>query len=143
LLVLPVGGVALLLASVVRGLGRVRLLREGEPAKGRLVDKRPTSARVNKQPVVEYVFAFSTRQGVKAQTSVKTHQPAALLDSADEPLFYDPVNPSRAVLLGGLPGDPRVDDNGDFTAPASAFALLLWPALAVGALVLTFVLAWG
>ncbi len=50
--------------------------------------------------------------------------------------------PARAVLLGALPGDPRVDDDGTVfcDAPGSAFTLLVPPALFVGlnALILTF-----
>jgi hypothetical protein len=130
LLVLPTAALVLAAAGVAIGLRRGRLLREGEPAKGRLVGRETTTVRVNKVPVIRYTFAFTTRRGERATASVSTHEPGAILDDKEEPLFYDPAHPERAVLLGALPGDPRVDAHGGFDAHGSALPVLLLPVLA-------------
>lgn len=120
-------GLILAMSGIVSGLRNARLLREGEPAKGKLVGQRATGVRVNHKPVIEYTFSFRTRSGEERTTSVKTSHGRAILDDAEEPLFYDPHNPGRALLLGALPGDPRVDDDGNFTAPSSARLRLVIP----------------
>jgi hypothetical protein len=127
LFLLPLIGVVLLAVALVRGARRVHLLQNGEGARGTLTERRPTGARINKQPVIEYVFTFRTQQGREARATARTHDAGALLDSKQEPLLYDPLDPSRAVLLGSLPGDPRLDDAGRFTAPNASLWLLLWP----------------
>lgn len=129
--VFPLVGLALALGGVRRGLRHARLLREGEPAKGKLVGQRGTGVYVNKQPVIEYTFSFRTRSGEERTASVKTSEAGKILDEREEPLFYDPRDPDRTVLLGSLPGDPRVDDEGNFTAPGFVWLRLIMPVVVV------------
>lgn len=127
----PLAGLALVASGTRSGLRNARLLREGELAKGKLVRQRHTGAEVNEKPVIEYTFSFRTRRGEERTASVSTSEPRAVLDDAEEPLFYDPLDPAHAVLLGALPGDPRIDDAGNFTAPDTARLRLVVPAVAL------------
>jgi hypothetical protein len=52
-----------------------------------------------------------------------------LEDEPEEPLLYDPLLPSYAVMLDDLPGSPRIDDAGNIKckSPAAAILLLIIP----------------
>ena len=60
------------------------------------------------------------------QAIARTHEIAKLEDQAEEPLLYDPMRPAYAVMLDDLPGNPRINDNGNIQAgPASGTIMLL------------------
>ncbi len=50
-----------------------------------------------------------------------------------EPLLYDPGAPSRAVLLDELPGNPRIDENGQIRldSPAKTLLALIVPSVVI------------
>ncbi len=51
----------------------------------------------------------------------------------EEPLLYDPLLPSYAIMLDDLPGSPRIDQGGNIktATPAAAFLSLILPAVTI------------
>lgn len=128
---LPLVGLVMVAFAWARHLRGVALLRSGAPAQGKLVRTEPTGATVNDRPVLRYVFTFTDAAGRAHEVSANSHVSDFLVDQAREPVLYDRADPSRAVLLGGLPGDPRVADDGSVTCgDAARVVLLLLPPLA-------------
>jgi hypothetical protein len=124
----PLLGLVLALRGIPRGLRRIRLLRSGRPALGRLVDRRETNVTINDEPVIALTFEFTTEDGATARVVERTHRPQLLEDDAEEPLLYDPQWPERAALLDHLPGAPRVDSRGRLhvkLGPRTVLPLLL------------------
>ena len=115
-------------AGLRKGLTASRLLTIGEQAKGRLKSKVATSTQINRKPVYKLTFEFTTPDGRTHKAIGKTHKPELLEDEAEEPLLFDPIRPSYAVMLDALPGSPRIDESGNVKA-GSAAAALLWLAL--------------
>jgi hypothetical protein len=133
-IVFPLAGVGLLVATWFRGRKHLRLLVHGEIAPGRLVNKEETPYRVNKQPVYKLTFEFTDWRGEPQRVVVQTEQVARLEDEPYERLFYDPQQPSRAVLMDALPGNVRFGPDGELQ-PAGWWRgalTLLPPALTLG-----------
>ena len=122
-----------MISGIRRGLRASRLLRFGEQTTGRLKSKTATNTKVNNQRVYKLVFDFKGCDGATYEATAKTHRPEKLEDERDEPLLYDPMYPSRAVMLDALPGSPRIDQTGSMRAgsPLSVVACLLIPAAAL------------
>jgi hypothetical protein len=120
----PAVGLALALLGIVKGLRRARLLRVGRPAFGRLVDKQPTNVKINNRPVMKLVFEFKDEKGATHRAEARSHVPEKLEDDADEPLVYDPANPSQAQLLDELPGTVRIGAGGRIDGEHSLRGLL-------------------
>lgn len=123
----PLLGLVLALRGIPRGLRRIRLLRSGRPALGRLVDRRTTNVSINDEPVIALTFEFTTEDGLRARVVERTHRPQ-LLEDDEEPLLYDAQWPERAALLDHLPGAPRVDSRGRLhvkLGPRTVLPLLL------------------
>ncbi|HEY4641714.1 MAG TPA: DUF3592 domain-containing protein [Thermoanaerobaculia bacterium] len=123
-------GVCLIAVIVTmrNGMRRRHLLRDGMLTTGRLAEKRKTNVTVNKRVVYELIFEFEAYDGRQFTTSSKTNQPDRLEDQAEEPLIYDPLDPSRAYLLDSLPSRPQLDEVGNLRDPgagAAVFALLV------------------
>jgi hypothetical protein len=128
-------GLALLFGGVLAGRRNVRLLRIGEPARGRLIAREPTGTKINNQRVWKLTFAFVTADGRPAQAIARSHQLRELLDEAEEPLLYDPKSPARAAMLDAMPGNPRLDAQGNLVVTRGAFGPMVLPVIAI--------LAWG
>ncbi len=130
--VFPLLGFALTAYGLRAGRRAVRLLRDGELAQGRLVDKEATGARVNNQRVHKLTFEFTDADGSERRVVVRTHRTAALEDAVTEALVYDRAH-DDAVVLDALPGDPVLDRDGGFVArrPRRALAVLILPGLAL------------
>lgn len=126
--IFPAIGLALALASFWSGRKNVRLLVNGELAQGRLTDKSPTRTRVNNRTVFKMTFEFLDRNGQTRQAVAKTERPERLENNVFEPIFYDPQNPERVVLLDGLPGKQGFSEHGELMPAGfwqATFTLLL------------------
>ena len=124
----------IIIVAIARaGLRRCRLLREGLQTSGRLVRKRATNTQINGQRVYELTFEYETFDGRQLTTSTRTHLTERLLDEREEPLLYDPIDPSRACLLDSLSSRPALDEAGNVRGASSAAMLfaLLFPAFTV------------
>ncbi|TPW19896.1 MAG: hypothetical protein FD126_2226 [Elusimicrobia bacterium] len=111
MLVFPAIGLTMMSVGVRKGLRALRLLTHGIPAQGRFVCQEATNVRINDTPVMAMTFEFKTVDGRTARCMAKTHETRELQDDAEEPLVYDPEDPSRAVLLDELPGRPRITED--------------------------------
>ncbi len=129
----PAVGLAMVAGSARKGLKGLRLLREGHSAKGRLVGKEATNTKINEQVVYRMTFEFEAYDGRTYEAEARTHVPGVLEDEAEEPLLYDPADPSCAVMLDDLPGSPRIDEHGQIRCAAAplAFASVLIPAVSI------------
>lgn len=123
--IFPAIGLCLIIAGIRKGIKANHLLRYGEQTTGKLISKDRTGAEVNDQPVYKMTFEFAASDGSSCQVIAKTHRPEALEDEEQEPLLYDPSRPDYAVMMDNLPGNPRIDSNGEIRAGSSAAALLV------------------
>ncbi len=130
-LIFPIIGVVLLAGGVSLGIRGMRLLRMGYVAQGTLIGKEPTGTRINNQMVYKLTFDFADSNGMRYQTSAKTHVPYTLEDEVSERVLYDPRNPSYAVLFDNLPGRPEVDMLGRILpgSPLQSAMVLILPLL--------------
>ena len=136
-LVLPLGGLALVGRRCSAALRDLRLLRHGAETRGELIFKRPTGLSFHKTPVLALTFAYEV-DGKTYTTTVETMNAAALEDDAREAMLYDPHSPSRATTLDHLPGSPRITAGGELEArPGFVVHLLILPVLFVGLAVAT------
>lgn len=129
ILLFPAIGLTMITVGMRKGLTGLRLLTHGIPAQGRFAGQTGTNVRINDEPVLALTFEFKTVDGRTARCVAKTHEPHRLKDEAEEPLVYDPEDPSVAVLLDDLPGRPRIsDDSVVRSRDGMAWHLLLVPA---------------
>ncbi len=123
--VFPLIGLLFIIRGIRKGIKANRLLTLGEQTTGKLKSKERTNTKVNKKPVYKLTFEFKTPEGMTYETMVKTHETGKLEDEAEEPLLYDPMRPSYAVMLDDLPGNPRINDNGNIQAGSASGTIML------------------
>ena len=130
---LPLIGSCLIIAGLKKGVKANRLLTRGELTTGRLKSKVRTKTQVNDQYVYKLTFEFNTADGATAEAVAKTHNTEVLENETEEPLLYDPLLPSYAIMLDDLPGSPRIDQGGNIktATPAAAFLSLILPAVTI------------
>lgn len=125
-------GFGVLYFGMRSGLRRNRVLRTGLLSMGTLVAKEPTNVTVNKRPVWKLTFEFVGRDGRKYEADAHTTDTARLEDEAQEPLLYDPDEPSRAYVLDEAPARPQFEPNGELRGrPLAGFASLIVPAIVI------------
>ena len=118
--------------SIRNGRRRRHLLEHGVVAMAKLIDKRATNVRVNRQTVWELTFEFNSRDGRRHETKARTHETLRLEDERLEPLLYDPADPSVAYMLDELPSRPKIDLVGELEGrPAAAALALILPAIVI------------
>ncbi|MHC4397602.1 MAG: DUF3592 domain-containing protein [Planctomycetota bacterium] len=120
----PLIGLLLITGGIRKGLKANQLLALGEQTTGRLKSKEKTNKQVDKEPVYKLTFEFNTPEGMTFETVVKTHETGKLEDQAEEPLLYDPMRPSYAMMLDDLPGNPRIMENGTIQAGSVAMTIM-------------------
>lgn len=127
-LLFPIAGLGLALGPLPGVLRKLRLLRYGVEARGKLIGKRETAVQVNDQPMMALTFEYEVL-GRRYTTTVKTLAPAALEDDEREAMLCDPRAPWRATTLDHLPGSVKVTAAGALEAqPGGGLHLLLLPA---------------
>lgn len=129
--IFPAVGLCFMAGGIRKGLKGIRLLTYGEMAAGELIDKQATNAKINEQTVYKLTYAFTAIDGQAYHAFAKDHETDKLEDEAVEPLLYDPMKPTDAVLLDNLPGCPRVDDMGQVVMKGSAVGVVLLPLITV------------
>ena len=118
--------------SIRKGRRRRHLLEHGVVAMAKLIDKRATNVRVNRQTVWELTFEFTGRDGRKHEAKARTHETLRLEDERQEPLLYDPAEPSTAYMLDELPSRPKIDLVGELEGrPAAAALALVLPVVVI------------
>ncbi|HKR64378.1 MAG TPA: DUF3592 domain-containing protein, partial [Thermoanaerobaculia bacterium] len=135
--IFPLIGYIVLTFCTFLGRRRTHLLQNGEFAMGVLTAKRATNMTVNKRPVMELTFEFKGRDGRVHEAKARSSTPAALEDEAQEPLLYDPEDPSTAYVLDEVPSRPQLGMNGELTGrPLAAALSLIIPTIVILANVL-------
>jgi hypothetical protein len=132
-IIFPLVGLGFLYFGIRYGLKANRLLTKGKIAFGKLISTEGTSASINDRPVLKLTFSFTAYDGEEYEAIAKTHEPGDLRDEEQEPLLYDPKDPSSAVLLDDLPGSTEFDSSGRLI-PTSAWEtakVLFFPGLTV------------
>jgi hypothetical protein len=130
--IFPLIGLVLLIPAVITGLRRNRVLRDGLVANGKLISKHTTNVRINRMPLYELRFEFTSRDGRRCEAKARTTDPHRLEDEAQEPLLYDPADPTRAYLLDDAPARPELEPNGDLRGnPARAIRMMILPAIVI------------
>ena len=102
-LIFPAIGLLMLFFGTRKTIRSIGVLRVGELAKGKLVNKEATNTSINEQTVYKMTFEFTAKDGKVYRALAKTHKTYNLEDDEEEQLFYDPYNPENAVLLDILP----------------------------------------
>lgn len=110
---IPAIGAVLVLVGALLGWRQVKLLRDGQLTRGRMIESRPTNTVINSQRVHALTFRFHDATGKERDGTVRTHRLANVTDDAEETLLYDPVG-SRIVLWDMLPKRPEIDRDGQF-----------------------------
>ena len=121
---IPIALAFLLLFRGVRaGFRRVRLLRCGTVALGRVVSRRVNNSDRPLKPseqvnAVDIEVAF-TADGGQAVTLTERIVDRAneAGDQPEEPVLYDPANPHTAMLLDVCPGEPTPGADGQWQSP--------------------------
>ena len=139
--IFPFIGFVLLLFATRTGVRRNALLRNGLLTSGKLVGRERTNMTINDRPVWKMIFEFTGRDGQRHEASANTTDTSRLEDEAQEPLLYDPDNPSRAYVLDEAPARPQFEPNGELKGrPVAGFLATIIPGIVIAAnlLVLAF-----
>jgi hypothetical protein len=119
-----IAGALLVFRAIKKRFKANRLLALGEQTTGRLKLKKKMRESKNGRHVYKLTFEFNTPEGMTYQAMARTHQTAKLQDQAEEPLLYDPMRPSYAVMLDDLPGNPRIMENGTTQAGSASKTII-------------------
>jgi len=132
-IIFPLVGLGFLYSGIRYGIKANRLLSQGRIAFGKLISTEGTGTSINNRPVLKLTFTFTANDGLDWEVTAKTHEPEDLRDEVEEPLLYDPDDPSYAVLLDDLPGSTEFDSSGRLVAASflETVKILLVPALTV------------
>jgi len=144
-LIFPLIGALFVVFSTASGLRRNRLLRNGLLAGGKLLGRERTNVTVNNRPVWKLTFEFTARDGQRRQATASTTDPSRLEDEAEEPLLYDPDNPTAAYVLDEIPARPQFEPNGELRGRGLAGAMsVIIPGLVIASnlLVIAFKMDW-
>ena len=137
--IFPLVGLGVLIPFTLYGRKKNRVLRNGILTTGKAIDVRPTNVRINNQPVWEVVFEFHDRNGQRRECSGRSTDPTRMQDEENEPLLYDPENPSKAYVIDEAPARPKFDLNGDLEGrPTAAGFALIVPGIVIAANALIF-----
>lgn len=125
LVILPILGISTIIHGLRKGIIAQRLLKIGWQTTGRLQSKTIIAGKLGmKHSIYKLTFEFTNEDGIIYEAICRTRLPEKLEDEAEEPLLYDPVRPSNAVMLDALPGSPRIDENGNIKAGSLSKTLL-------------------
>jgi Protein of unknown function (DUF3592) len=137
--IFPLIGFVIVYFGTKSGYKRSRLLANGVFTTGKLIDKEPTNMTVNKRRVYALTFEFTARDGRRCEAKAHTSDTARLEDESNEPLLYDPDNPTEAYLLDEVPGRPEINGVGELVGrPVAALFSFALPAIVIGANVAYF-----
>ncbi|MBT29873.1 MAG: hypothetical protein CMO01_09460 [Thalassobius sp.] len=133
-LIVPFVGFIMVYLGFKGGNHTIRLLKNGEVGYGKLVKKTATGREINDQIVYQMFFEFQAEDGEKYLVETHTHEAYRLEDEDVEVLLYNKERPTEALMFDSMPGEPKVDTEGNIkaTGVSVAFGALLVPILAIG-----------
>lgn len=137
--IFPLIGFLILVGFTLSGRKKNHVLRNGVLTTGKVIDVRPTNVTINNQPLWEVVYEFHDRNGQRRECTARSVDTTRLQDEENEPLLYDPENPTKALVLDEAPARPKFDLNGDLEGrPTAAMFRLILPGIVVAWHVLMF-----
>jgi hypothetical protein len=80
-----------------------KILMDGLPARGKLIQAEPTDLQVNEQTVYKLTYEYSTGPNKSQQFSVRSHMIRNLSEEHTETVVYDPLKPSSPLIINTLP----------------------------------------
>jgi hypothetical protein len=122
---IPGIGFAIAAAGFYRGVRRIRLLRHGVTAAGRVTSKVPTGAKTMGRADYRITVEFTARDGSTRSTTVITNEPERLGHEAQECILYHPADPAYAVPIDAFPGKLTLDHSGRILPGPSRRYLIL------------------
>lgn len=122
---LPATGLGMVLAGMLIGQGRLRLVRDGLLTTGKLIQTKRTNIQSNNRQVYRLTFEYQAQHGGTGQVTMSTNRPERFSGKEGQELFYDPANLKRAVLVASLPGTLAADEAHQPVARGSMIFLLL------------------
>jgi len=122
-LIFPAIGLGVAGYSLLAGIKRVSLLRNGEIASARVSSKETTNMRVNRKTVYKVWFDFVDRTGSYQKASCRTTIPEEYEDGGFKYVFYDAANPTRSILLASISGTVTLNERGEIDAASTGKAL--------------------
>ncbi|BBM86504.1 hypothetical protein [Candidatus Uabimicrobium amorphum] len=129
--IFPLIGLTFVFFGIRRGKKSIFLITDGNETTGKLTNKEATNVRVNNQRVYKYTFEFKDDLGNTQQAIAKTHL-QHILQNDEEVILYHPLRPSESILIDNLPGNPRVNEKGEFEAHiAKTILYSIIPGLAI------------
>ncbi|TAE75927.1 MAG: hypothetical protein EAZ85_01245 [Bacteroidetes bacterium] len=108
LAVISLIGIVISVISISRGLKNIRLLQIGVVTKGKFIKMEPTKVKVDNQFVQRLYFEFTDHFGKTQTTTADLLDTKKLQDEPEETIFYDAENPSKALLIDGLPSNIKL-----------------------------------
>lgn len=96
-------GAVFLFTSFRRTRAEIIVLLAGKAAKGKLISAEPTDTRINDQPVYKMHFEFLDEYNKSQSFEIRTHLVGNILNEEESTIFYNPHDPSRAVVMNTLP----------------------------------------
>ncbi len=111
--IFPIIGLLFIFFGIKKYLRAIRLLKNGELTKGKLISKVPTNTKVDEQTAYKLTFRFKDKIGNEFDVLEKTHQTHLFEDDNEESLLYMPDNPEYAILIDSLPGSFSFDGKGN------------------------------
>lgn len=109
---LPLIGLSLVYIGIRRGFNDFILLKTGEIANAKLINKEATNTTVNYQRVFKLTFEYQTRDKKSYRKVIKSHKTEHLEDDEFERLLYDPKKPNKSTLVDDISGSPVIDSYG-------------------------------
>lgn len=135
-LIFPLIGLGMLIGHWVIATKKIRLLQSGTVTMGKYSHKFPTNTRINNRTVYKIAYKFEAGDGETYEAYARSHRHHEPRFLEDQVIFYNAINPRKALVKNDLPGPPRMTMQGNLEPP-SMFALI--SSLFVPALVITLV----
>jgi hypothetical protein len=126
--ILPGVGLLFVVLGWRRGALRVRLLRHGVMATGRVTEKVATNSETMGRRDYLMRVAFTAGDGSTQSVAMRTNRPEDLKGGPQ--VLHDPRDPSRALPLADMPGSIKEDRTGRLTGKGAWKSMAL-PAIAL------------
>lgn len=110
--IFPLLGLLMLIFPLYSNTRKLRLMRRGQVAHGRLEKAEDTNMSVDEETVVRFRFVFMDNQGRQHRLVYKTHETERITDDTKETILYLADKPVVACLLDALPGVAKLQADG-------------------------------
>lgn len=110
--IFPLLGLIMVIFPLYGNVRRLRLMRYGQVAQGRLEKAEDTNMSVDEETVVRFRFVFEDTQGRQHRLVYRTHETERITDDKKEAILYFAHKPAVACLVDALPGNTKLQGDG-------------------------------